>query len=197
MSVFEPKTLTLRDGAAVSLRTPVEDDAPQLIEYLDAMRKETTGILFAPEDPLPTVEWERNWVRGRREGRGVMILTEDDAGQIVSLCSVEPGGRSRTAHRGEVGISLRAAWCDRGLGTQLMDELVAWSEAQPDLDLLTLCVYADNPRAIRVYEKVGFVHEGRRRWHIKRDGQYVDQIEMSRWVGGDPEPASTADKPVV
>lgn len=193
MSVFSPKTLTLSDGETVSLRSPEEDDAPRMIDYLDAMRRETTGVLFAPEDELPTVEWERDWVKMRREETGVMIMTEDAGGDIVSLCNVDVGDRSRTAHRGDLGISLRAAWCDRGLGTQLMHELIAWSEAAAGIDLLTLCVYADNPRAIRVYEKVGFVREGRRRWHIKRDGAYVDQIEMSRWVGGGDEPSSDTD----
>ncbi|MEO0514075.1 MAG: GNAT family protein [Planctomycetota bacterium] len=188
MSVFEPKPLTLRDGAVVSLSSPTENDAQRLLDYLDAIRRETTGVLFAPEDPLPTLEWEREWIRGRREERGVTIMTTDAADEVVSLCHVSAGSQFRTAHRACVGISLRAAWCDRGLGTQLMQELIAWSEAEPSLDLLTLCVYADNPRAVRVYEKVGFVHEGRRRWHVKRGEQYVDQIEMSRWVGDGPEP---------
>ncbi len=186
MSIIEPKTLTLRDGACVKLRSPAEDDAPRLLAYIDAVRRETTGILFAPEDELPTLEWERNWIRGNREKTGIQIMAEDEAGNMIALCSAGSDARYRIRHRADIGISVRAAWCERGLGTLLMKELVAWARAEPSVEVLTLGVYADNPRALRVYEKVGFTRDGERRWHVKRDGQFVNEVMMSCWVGEQP-----------
>ncbi len=187
MSVFTPKTLTLKDGAKVTLRSPEEDDAPRLIDYLDAVRRETDFILFSPDDDLPELEWERNWVRSNRDGAGVQIMAEAD-GEVVSLCGIGCGGHERVRHRGDIGISVRQAWCDRGLGTLLMHELVGWAEQSDAVDVLTLGVFADNPRAIRVYEKAGFAVDGRRRWQTKRGDDYVDELIMSRWVGRGPEP---------
>lgn len=186
MSVFEPKTLTLRDGAVVTLRSPDEDDAPRLLDYLDAVRRESTGILFSPEDELPTLKWERDWIQSRRQGSGVNILAENEAGRMIALCGIACGARQRVAHGGDVGISIRADWCDRGLGTLLMQELIAWARRQPDIEVLTLSVYSDNPRAMRVYEKVGFTRDGQRRWQCKRDGRYIDDVIMSCWVGEPP-----------
>ena len=45
---------------------------------------------------------------------------------------------------------------------------------------IELGVYADNSRAIALYERFGFVHEGRHRGHALRDGEYVDTLTMAR-----------------
>jgi RimJ/RimL family protein N-acetyltransferase len=48
-----------------------------------------------------------------------------------------------------------------------------------NLHRIFLRVYETNPRAIRTYEKVGFVHEGRMRQALYRQGQYHDILLMS------------------
>jgi RimJ/RimL family protein N-acetyltransferase len=47
------------------------------------------------------------------------------------------------------------------------------------LHRIFLRVHADNQRAIRVYEKIGFVHEGRQRQAEFHGGQYHDLLFMS------------------
>ncbi len=184
MSLFTPRTVTLPDGAEVLLRSPELDDAPRLIEYLDAVRRETGFLMWGPEDDMPDIQAERKWVEARLEEEGgVMILAEAD-GQVVSICDIgRHGPFVRIRHGGELGISIRKAWCDRGLGTMLMRELIDWAEAYPDLEVISLGVIDGNDRALALYTKHGFEATGRKRWHIKRDGEYVDEIIMSRWVG--------------
>jgi len=48
-----------------------------------------------------------------------------------------------------------------------------------NLNRVFLRVFETNPRAIRSYEKAGFIHEGRLRQAEFRDGQYVDILLMS------------------
>ena len=48
-----------------------------------------------------------------------------------------------------------------------------------NLNRIYLRVYANNKRAIRVYEKVGFVHEGRMRQAAYKNGEYSDVLYMS------------------
>jgi len=45
---------------------------------------------------------------------------------------------------------------------------------------LELTVYADNARAIALYESLGFRHEGRHVGYALRDGHYVDALSMAR-----------------
>ena len=41
-------------------------------------------------------------------------------------------------------------------------------------------VYADNERAIALYEKMGFQREGLRRMATVRRGRYIDEYSMAR-----------------
>ena len=45
---------------------------------------------------------------------------------------------------------------------------------------LTLGVFATNPTAIRLYERHGYVVEGRHRQAFLIDGEYVDDFEMAK-----------------
>src|SRR5262245_42091338 len=126
MSTIESKRVTLKDGRAVTLRNPTEGDAEALIAYLDIVRRETEFIMIDAEDDLPTLEAERAWVTRGNEGDGDIHIVGDAGGQIVAVAGIGRGRRRRTRHRGLVGVSALAAWCDCGLGTILMRELIAW-----------------------------------------------------------------------
>jgi uncharacterized membrane protein len=51
------------------------------------------------------------------------------------------------------------------MARSLASPLSAWSFDTLNLNRVYLRVFADNPRAIRCYEKVGYQHEGRLRQH--------------------------------
>ncbi len=182
MSVFETKTITLRDGAVVTRRSADEVDAQRLIDYLDQVRRETDGIMFNPADDLPTLDEERKWVRGVRDNDGSVQIAAEVDDRLVALAGMDCSKRVRQRHSAGVGISIRDGWRDRGLGTALMRELVDWARAHPELEQLTLCVFHDNPRAHAVYRKVGFMEDGRLPRRAKRHGRFVDFVEMSLWL---------------
>ena len=67
----------------------------------------------------------------------------------------------------------------RGYGTEATRLMLAHAFMSMGLHRVSLAVFAFNERAIRSYEKVGFVVEGRARDAIYRDGRYWDEIDMS------------------
>lgn len=67
----------------------------------------------------------------------------------------------------------------QGYGTDAMRLMVGYGFEQLQLHRISLGVYAFNPRAIRVYEKIGFQREGILRDALYWDGEYVDEIVMS------------------
>lgn len=84
------------------------------------------------------------------------------------------------AHRdGWIGIGLgdRATW-GQGYGTEAMRLLLRFAFAELNLFRVTLSVFAYNPRAIHVYEQLGFVLEGAQRERLRRDGQRYDLLLM-------------------
>ncbi len=62
------------------------------------------------------------------------------------------------------------------------------------LHRLSLHVAADNARAIRAYERAGFVHEGRRREVNRVDGGWVDELDLAL-LATDPRPLGGAAVP--
>ena len=63
--------------------------------------------------------------------------------------------------------------------TALIDAADKWL----DLRRIELTVFADNERAIRLYERFGFEREGIMRAYAFRDGRYADGVMMARLRG--------------
>lgn len=67
-----------------------------------------------------------------------------------------------------------AAGRGRGLGTEATRLIIEHGLTTMGMHRITLEVYAFNPRARHVYEKVGFVHEGTGREALRFDNQWID-----------------------
>jgi diamine N-acetyltransferase len=106
--------------------------------------------------------------------------TEDSEEQwklIGSLAFNQIDWRNRAAEFG-IMIGDKTYW-NRGYGTEAVRLLVNHGFTTLNLNRIFLRVYENNPRAIRAYEKAGFVHEGRLRQAEFRDGKYIDVLMMS------------------
>ena len=102
-------------------------------------------------------------------------------------------------HRtGWLGIGIgEPAYRGRGYGTDAMRLLVGYGFRELDLHRIQLGVLVNNPRAIRCYEKVGFVREMVRRAEIYRDGRRIDALYMgllrSEWKTRPTEASNVTD----
>ena len=65
------------------------------------------------------------------------------------------------------------------MGSRLVDALIEWASANPLLTKINLRVREDNTRAIRLYERKGFVKEGTLRREIRVKNQYFSLL----WMG--------------
>lgn len=76
-----------------------------------------------------------------------------------------------------------------GLGTEATQLMVDYVFQNTELKQLTLSVYDFNPRARRVYEKVGFVKENVDRNDLEFEGEWIDSINMRltrvNWINKD------------
>jgi len=78
-----------------------------------------------------------------------------------------------------LGIALgeRDCW-GKGYGTDAMRLILRFGFSELNLRRVTLNVFEYNPRAIHIYEKLGFKHEGRQRRFLNREGQRWDLVYM-------------------
>ncbi|WP_270406389.1 GNAT family N-acetyltransferase [Paenibacillus timonensis] len=76
-----------------------------------------------------------------------------------------------------IGIGEKGYW-DKGYGSDAMKALIHYLFQTMNLNRIQLETWSGNERAIRSYEKNGFVVEGRLRNETYIDGKYYDTIVM-------------------
>ena len=86
----------------------------------------------------------------------------------------------RRAHVGSFGMCVHDAYQGRGVGAALLGALLELTDRWLNIRRMELTVFADNARAISLYERFGFEREGLHRDYAFRDGAFVDALAMAR-----------------
>ncbi len=148
------------------------EDAAALIEYLRVVGGESDNLTFGAEGLPATVEEETAFLeKSAADTRSVILLAKED-GEIIGDGHIEAFSR-RLSHRAGLGITVRKAAWGRGVGTAIMERLIAHAWEQ-GIEIIELQVRSDNARAIRLYEKFGFVKIGHYPGFLKVDRVYAD-----------------------
>lgn len=105
-------------------------------------------------------------------------------GVIVGHAFLEPHKLAALSHVAFLTIVIHEGWQGRGLGRMLMKHLIGWAREHPRIEKLELQVRSSNVAAIRLYESLGFVEEGRKTKRLKYGpDDYLDDVYMALWVG--------------
>jgi putative acetyltransferase len=111
----------------------------------------------------------------------VAVLQESSGKElIIGTAGLTVFANPRLRHSASVGIMVHKDYQNQGVGTQLMNAILDVADNWLMLVRVELTVFADNVRAIHVYEKLGFEKEGIRRKAAIRNGEYADELVMAR-----------------
>ena len=104
------------------------------------------------------------------------ILRSSDGALIgtTTFSQLDADNRSVLFH---ITIGEPEAW-GHGFGTEATRLMVAHAFTRLGVHRVALSVFAFNQRAVRAYEKAGFVIEGRAREAVWRDGRFWDEVHM-------------------
>ena len=131
--------------------------------------------------PMPSKEVWRKRLAEVQDGH--FILVAEAGGEIVGHAGLHPAGTSpRRAHALHLGMTVRTDWHGKGVGTALMEALLALADGWLNVIRIELTVFADNERALALYRKFGFQVEGTHRAYALRNGGYADTHTMARVV---------------
>ena len=181
--VYNAETLALRDGRRITVRSAEPEDAAAMLQYMKAMLGETPFLLRTPEEFNYTEEEEARILGGRRNDPRSLMLTAEADGQIVACADISShGAKSRVWHRAELGISVRKDYWRLGIGSALMERLIAFAK-QTGYEQIELTVESKNLRALRLYLRNGFSVYGTRPHGMKYpDGSYDSDYLMVKML---------------
>jgi RimJ/RimL family protein N-acetyltransferase len=141
---------------------------------LDAVARERKYLGFLEAPPLEEV---RKFVQGNvRDGRPCFVALDGE--RAIGWCDISSLNRPVYAHSAVLGMGVIDGYREQGVGKALMTATLGAAKAA-GLTRVELTVREPNLRAMKLYEKMGFVHEGVKRRGVCVDGQYEDLICMA------------------
>ncbi|MEN6302626.1 MAG: GNAT family protein [Armatimonadia bacterium] len=161
-------------GDKVALRALEETDLEALHQWMNDLEvTKYLGMRF----PVSLSD-ERRWLETEHDPlKELHLAIETHEGKLIGSCGLVSINHLNGWAILGISIGDKEYW-NGGYGTDAMLTLCGFGFNQCNLHRIQLDVFAENARAIRCYEKVGFVHEGRRREAIFRHGRYQDLIVM-------------------
>jgi diamine N-acetyltransferase len=169
-------------GKRIVLRAIERQHLPNYVEWLN-----DPAVLeyFGRYRPLSLAEEERWYEEMLQDPNACNFAVELEGQHVGGAGFSDIDGRNAS---GEVGlfIGVPELW-DKGLGFDVLQALLRFGFEQMNLNRIYLRVFARNERAVHLYAKLGFKHEGCWRQAEFRNGQYQDMLWMSilreEWMG--------------
>ncbi len=101
-------------------------------------------------------------------------------GHVVGMAGLSVG-RGRLRHSGHVFLFVDRAHQGQGIGTRLLETLLDLADRWLLLRRVELTVFVENERGRKLYERLGFVVEGRRKMSVISQGELKDEFLMARY----------------
>lgn len=138
------------------------------------------------------IEETIQWLSGCLLGVAICLQAPDKSdgiGDTIGFICINYESKSLTTtqHRtATIGISLATSYQDQGYGREAINWMMDWGFKHAGLHTIGILVASYNPRALHLYQSLGFVVEGRRRETIWQNRKWYDLVELgiteSEWL---------------
>ena len=143
------------------------------------MAQETEFLAEEPGEVRTDVEAEAGFLTKKLSSPVDLHILAEVEGRVVGIASLDGSTMSRFEHGARLVLGVRRDSWRQGLGRALVKTLIDWADTR-GIVRVALEVVETNVGAIRLYESLGFEHEGRLRCRTKLGGRYLDNYLMAR-----------------
>ncbi|MHC5247717.1 GNAT family N-acetyltransferase [Enterococcus sp. LJL90] len=167
----------------ITIREAVPEDAAAILILSKKIGGETDFLVMDETGLNLTEEQEALQLAAIYESENNVLFVALANEAIVGLASIHSDSSPKTAHIGEIGISILKEFCGMGLGTALLEELIFWAQETEITRRLELTVQARNQRAVNLYQNFGFQREAvMERGAVTVEGTFLDVWLMSKMI---------------
>lgn len=174
---------TAKNGKEFFIRYLKEGDEQQMTDYINILSKEQTFIYIQGENISLAKEkkYLKDQLKKIKTKQAVQLAVFADQ-TLIGLSGIELRDRAEK-HVGSFGISLAKKHRGQGIGKLLMNLVLQEAEKNiSNLHIITIGVFANNPRALSMYEKFGFIRHGSLPKGLLHRGKYIDHHYMHKII---------------
>ena len=165
------------------MRIAGPEDAAALMKLKQRLDEETLFMLLEPGERDASIPALARHLEDVNRSANSVVIVADRHGDLAGYVELAGGKFRRNRFTTHVIIGVLAEASGRGVGAELLAEARRWAAAR-GLRRIELNVMAHNHRAIALYERAGFVHEGRRVGCLVIDGEFFDELYMAMILPG-------------
>ena len=162
------------DGEKVVLRPFRDEDFP----YIEACLKDEEVLKLTGSNSYFDRKAILDWYNTRNEQIDRLDLAIVDKFHGILVGEVVVNLYDEKNHSMNFRILIGPRGRNRGLGTEATQLIIDYVFKNTTLNQLTLSVFAFNPRAKYVYEKVGFVIDSIDENEFEFEGEWIDSVNM-------------------
>lgn len=173
----EQERLHMYTGQKVRLRAYSKTDIPLRLSYINDAE---IANYLTDDIPFPiTPHEEEMWFESisSKSDRYKFAIETIDGNQFIGGCSINDVDWKNSFATIGIFIGNKDYW-GNGYGSDALNILVSFIFNQMNINKVKLITYSFNKRAIKSFEKYGFVIEGVLRKEIFKGGCYYDKIAM-------------------
>lgn len=165
----------------ITLREAVPSDAKDLIETMTFLNQETpylvvssSALNMSPETMASEIDYIYN-----QPNQFILLAFNHD--EIIGVATIVAEETTMFQHVGELGITIKKDYWGLGLGSVMIDEIISLCAEHGIIKRIEINVQLRNSRAIHLYEKMGFIKEGIKKWAFcSEDNTLLDVVLMSK-----------------
>ena len=165
-------------GERVRLRAIEREDLPRFVRWFNDPEVRENLDIFLPMSLGEEEKWYES-VLGQDPVERPFAIDFQEEDNWVHIGSCGLFSFNQRAHHASLGISIgEKNYWNQGIGTDAVQTILRHAFETLNLNRVHLHVHESNHRAIRVYQKIGFMEEGRLRDDHFAHGIYEETVVM-------------------
>ena len=165
----------------IKVRQIKAEDAEKYMKLYSKLDEETNFRLYEPGERKISLNEQIAEIENMINDGNSTIIVAEDKEELVGYLGAFSRSQNRVKHIVTIGIAILQSHVGMGIGTMFFKEMEAWAK-EHNKHRLELTVMDNNPSAYALYRKMGFEVEGVKKDSLFVNGEYINDIYMSKLI---------------